>query len=101
MAVSDPVWRPSPPPGCRGGERKVSGGSDGGATANGGTGGSPTNGEDTPHPPRAAPPIRGAGWDTGMLAKGESKVVRFEKEGIEYYICTPHPWMYGEIIVEK
>jgi alcohol dehydrogenase (cytochrome c) len=60
-----------------------------------------TNVGDIPHTATAAPPIRGAGWDTGMLAKGESKVVRFEKEGIEYYICTPHPWMYGEIIVEK
>jgi quinohemoprotein ethanol dehydrogenase len=22
------------------------------------------------------------------------------KPGIHYYICTPHPWMYGQIIVE-
>ena len=57
-----------------------------------------TNVGDIPH---TATSIRNGEWDTGTLAKGESKVVRFEKEGIEYYICTPHPWMYGQIIVEK
>jgi len=34
------------------------------------------------------------------LAKGETKTVTFDKPGIYYYICTPHPWMYGRIIVE-
>ena len=24
----------------------------------------------------------------------------FTKPGVHYYICTPHPWMYGQIIVE-
>lgn len=57
-----------------------------------------TNVGDIPH---TATALRSGEWDTGALAKGESKVVRFEKEGIEYYVCTPHPWMYGQIIVEK
>ncbi len=39
-------------------------------------------------------------WDTGLLAKGESKTITFDVPGIHYYICTPHPWMYGQVIVE-
>jgi alcohol dehydrogenase (cytochrome c) len=56
-----------------------------------------TNVGDLPHDATAM--VQGA-WGTGMLAKGESKVVTFSKPGIHYYICTPHPWMYGQIIVE-
>jgi len=46
--------------------------------------------------------VAGAGtgdWDTGALAKGESKTITFKELGTYYYICTPHPWMYGQIIV--
>ena len=57
-----------------------------------------TNVGDIPH---TATSIRNGEWDTGMLAKGESKMVTFDKAGNYYYICTPHPWMYGQIIVEK
>jgi quinohemoprotein ethanol dehydrogenase len=39
-------------------------------------------------------------WDTGALEKGESKAITFSETGTYYYICTPHPWMYGQIIVE-
>jgi plastocyanin len=39
-------------------------------------------------------------WGTGALAKGESKTITFTTPGTQYYICTPHPWMYGQIIVE-
>src|SRR2546428_769016 len=39
-------------------------------------------------------------WDTGDLATGESKAITFTQPGVYYYICTPHPWMYGEVIVE-
>ena len=39
-------------------------------------------------------------WDTGDLATGESKTITFTQPGVHYYICTPHPWMYGEVIVE-
>ncbi len=41
-----------------------------------------------------------AKWDTGALAKGESREITFSDPGIYYYICTPHPWMYGQVIVE-
>src|SRR5438477_7267973 len=39
-------------------------------------------------------------WDTGDLATGESKAITFTQPGVYYYICTPHPWMYGEVVVE-
>jgi quinohemoprotein ethanol dehydrogenase len=39
-------------------------------------------------------------WDTGGLDKGQSKQITFDKPGTYYYICTPHPWMYGQIIVQ-
>ena len=39
-------------------------------------------------------------WDTGDLASGDSKAITFTQTGIYYYICTPHPWMSGQIIVE-
>jgi alcohol dehydrogenase (cytochrome c) len=40
-------------------------------------------------------------WDTGDINPGESKSVTFNEPGNYYYICKPHPWMYGQIIVEK
>jgi plastocyanin len=39
-------------------------------------------------------------WDTGALEKGQSKPITFSEPGTYYYICTPHPWMYGQVIVE-
>ncbi len=39
-------------------------------------------------------------WDTGDLASGQSKAITFTQPGMHYYICTPHPWMSGQIIVE-
>jgi len=39
-------------------------------------------------------------WDTGPLEKGQSKTITFSEPGTYYYICTPHPWMYGQVIVE-
>jgi len=39
-------------------------------------------------------------WDTGDLASGQSKAITFTQPGMYYYICTPHPWMSGQIIVE-
>jgi plastocyanin len=58
-----------------------------------------TNVGDIPHTATAAGAETGK-WDTGPLAKGDSKTVTFDVPGIHYYICTPHPWMYGQIIVE-
>jgi plastocyanin len=52
---------------------------------------------DIPHDATALPK---AEWSTGALVKGETKTVTFDKAGIYYYICTPHPWMYGQVIVE-
>ena len=40
-------------------------------------------------------------WDTGMLDNGQSKSITFKEPGNYYYVCIPHPWMYGQIIVEK
>jgi plastocyanin len=31
---------------------------------------------------------------------GQSKTISFDKPGNYYFICTPHPWMYRQIIVE-
>ena len=53
-----------------------------------------------PHSATAAAGEEGK-WDTGLLAKGESKTITFDVPGVHYYICTPHPWMYGQVIVEK
>jgi Copper binding proteins, plastocyanin/azurin family len=39
------------------------------------------------------------GFDTGLLARGESASVTFNRPGTYTYICTPHPSMIGQIIV--
>jgi alcohol dehydrogenase (cytochrome c) len=57
-----------------------------------------TNVGDIPHDASALQ--QQDGWTTGVMAKGESKTVTFNKPGIYYYICSPHPWMYGQINVE-
>src|SRR5262245_2961000 len=56
-----------------------------------------TNVGDLPHDAAA---LKQGEWGTGALAKGESKAITCTQPGIHYYICTPHPWMYGQIIVE-
>ncbi len=38
---------------------------------------------------------------TSMLAHGESDSVVFEEPGTYNYICTPHPYMEGKIIVRE
>ena len=55
-----------------------------------------TNSGPTPH--NATSSDRG-GWDTGLLAKGESASVTFNQPGISTYNCTPHPSMIGQIVV--
>ena len=56
---------------------------------------------DIPHTATATTTTATPGtWDTGVLAKGESKKVTFDQLGSYYFICTPHPWMYGQVIVE-
>jgi quinohemoprotein ethanol dehydrogenase len=55
-----------------------------------------TNSGVTPH---NASSSDGGGWDTGLLAKGESASVTFNQPGTYTYVCTPHPSMIGQIIV--
>ena len=55
---------------------------------------------DTPHTATAFENGKFGEWDTGPLGSGESKRITFDKPGTYYYICTPHPWMYGQVIVE-
>jgi len=50
--------------------------------------------------PHTATDIKQAKWDTGVLEKGQSKTITFSEPGNYYYICAPHPWMYGQVIVE-
>jgi alcohol dehydrogenase (cytochrome c) len=57
-----------------------------------------TNVGDLPHTATALEP---RAWDTGALAQGASAAITFAEPGNYYYICTPHPWMYGQVIVEK
>jgi plastocyanin len=40
-------------------------------------------------------------WDTGDIGPGESKTLTFAEPGTYYYICKPHPWMHGQVIVER
>jgi plastocyanin len=56
-----------------------------------------TNVGDIPH---TATAFEKGSWDTGVLEKGQSKTLTFTEPGNYYYICTPHPWMYGQVIVE-
>jgi quinohemoprotein ethanol dehydrogenase len=39
------------------------------------------------------------GWDIGILMAGETASVTFNKPGEYLYVCTPHPFMIGQIIV--
>lgn len=38
---------------------------------------------------------------TPLLAHGESASHTFEKEGVYHYVCHPHPYMKGTIVVKK
>src|SRR5262245_51824774 len=55
-----------------------------------------TNNGVTPH---NATSSDASGFDTGLLAKGETANVTFNRPGTYTYICTPHPSMVGQIIV--
>ena len=59
-----------------------------------------TNAGDTPHTATSFDNGKIGTWDTGPLNSGQSKTITFDKPGNYYYICTPHPWMYGQVIVE-
>ena len=57
-----------------------------------------TNVGDLPH---TATAWESRAWDTGAVAQGGSTAITFTEPGNYYYICLPHPWMYGQVIVEK
>ena len=38
-------------------------------------------------------------FDTGLIKGGRSAVVSLDKPGTYKFICTPHPWMKGTLIV--
>jgi quinohemoprotein ethanol dehydrogenase len=59
-----------------------------------------TNVGDTPHTATSFENGKIGSWDTGVINSGESRTITFDKPGNYYYICAPHPWMYGQIIVE-
>ena len=59
-----------------------------------------TNVGDIPHTATAFDKGKGRQLGHGPLAKGESKAITFTEPGTYFYICTPHPWMYGQVIVE-
>jgi plastocyanin len=50
-------------------------------------------------PHNASSSSDGGGWDTGLLARGESATVTFNQPGTYSFSCTPHPSMIGQIIV--
>jgi alcohol dehydrogenase (cytochrome c) len=56
-----------------------------------------TNVGDLPH---SATSMDRGKWDTGVLVKGASKAITFAQPGNYFYICLPHPWQYGQVIVE-
>lgn len=40
-------------------------------------------------------------WDTGLMAKGESKSITFTIPGTYTYHCTVHPGMTGTVVVTQ
>ena len=43
--------------------------------------------------------INGDGIESSLLSKGETFSMTFNKAGTYNYICTPHPYMKGSVIV--
>jgi quinohemoprotein ethanol dehydrogenase len=56
-----------------------------------------TNVGDIPH---RTTELKQAKWDRGVAEKGQSKAITFSEPGNYHFICTPHTWMQGQIIVE-
>ena len=54
-----------------------------------------TNYDDAPHSATA----KDGTWDTGILSKGESKTLTFDKAGDYTYYCTVHPSMVARLQV--
>jgi len=107
-----PLWPPPPPPNVAGPGGPIADGADtikigdrnveysyfpARTRVKAGTSVTFANVGDIPH---TATDIKQAKWDTGVLEKGQSRAITFSEPGIYYYICAPHPWMYGQVIVE-
>jgi plastocyanin len=54
-----------------------------------------TNYDDAPHTATA----KDGSWDTGILNKGESKTITFDKPGDYTYYCKVHPSMVARLQV--
>ena len=54
-----------------------------------------TNYDDAPHSATA----KDGSWDTGILNKGESKMITFDKPGDYTYYCKVHPSMVARLQV--
>ena len=54
-----------------------------------------TNDDAAPHTATA----QDGSWDTGLLNKGESKAITFDKAGDFEYYCTVHPAMIARLTV--
>jgi quinohemoprotein ethanol dehydrogenase len=106
------LWPPPPPPTIAGPRGPIAAGVDTVRIADGnveyrygparirikaGTTVTFTNVGDLPHTAMAEK----FAWDTGDIVPGESKSITFTEPGNYYYICKPHPWMYGQVIVER
>ena len=39
------------------------------------------------------------GWDTGLISPGDAATITLDQPGTYSYLCTPHPWMIGQIVV--
>ena len=44
--------------------------------------------------------VEGSGMDSGNMSKGDEFTFTFDKVGVYDYICGPHPYMTGSVIVE-
>ena len=53
-----------------------------------------TNSDDVAHS------ATGSGFDTGLLNQGQSGSATFSSAGTFSYICTPHPYMEGTVVVQ-
>jgi plastocyanin len=55
-----------------------------------------TNYDDAPHTATA----KDESWDTGILNKGDTKTITFDKAGDYEYYCTVHPAMIARLTVQ-
>jgi plastocyanin len=44
--------------------------------------------------------VEGSGMDSGNMSRGDEFTFTFDEAGVYDYICGPHPYMTGSVIVE-